>query len=79
MTKSLHKSEHYKLSCIKEDKKLNLALSALDAAHAQGQALDIARSLEAERFSLELRQDKKYKIIKPVRKTGLQQIQSQRL
>ncbi len=54
MTKSRRESEaeHYKLIIWKGDKKLELSLSALDAAHAQGQALDIARSLEADRFRL---------------------------
>jgi len=65
MTKLLHESaENYKLSLIKEDKKLNLALSALDAAHAQGQALDIARSLEAEKFSLSYGETQETKLSK---------------
>ena len=64
MTKSLHGStpERYKLFISRSDKKLELAISALDAAHAQGQALDIARSLEAERFSLSYGETKNTKL-----------------
>ena len=45
-------TEDYKLKIFRGQKKLQVAVSALDAAHAQGQAMDIARSLDAERFSL---------------------------
>jgi len=45
-------TEDYKLRIFRRRKKLDIAITALDAAHAQGQAMDIARSLDAERFSL---------------------------
>ena len=45
-------TEDYKLRIFRRLKKLDIAITALDAAHAQGQAMDISRSLDAERFSL---------------------------
>ncbi|OUW91412.1 MAG: hypothetical protein CBD94_01475 [Gammaproteobacteria bacterium TMED234] len=44
--------EYYKLKLVKNNKEIELGVSALDAAHAQGQALDISRSLSAEKFEL---------------------------
>jgi hypothetical protein len=45
-------TERYKLTVIKRDCRTKLGIRALDAAHAQAQGLDIARSLGAERFEL---------------------------
>jgi hypothetical protein len=44
--------ENYQVLVSKDDNKIKLAITAHDAAHAQAQALDITRSLEADRFEL---------------------------
>lgn len=58
-------SEDYKVLVTRGATQTELALNAQDAAHAQGQALDIARSLEAEKFELA------YGRIKETRLSGL--------
>ena len=45
-------SEQYSLLVSKAQTQVKISVKAFDAAHAQGQALDIARSLEADRFEL---------------------------
>ena len=45
-------SEQYSLLVSKAKTEVKISIKAFDAAHAQAQALDIARSLEAERFEL---------------------------
>jgi hypothetical protein len=45
-------SEHYSLLVSKGQTQVKISVKAFDAAHAQAQALDIARSLEADRFEL---------------------------
>jgi hypothetical protein len=45
-------SEEYSLLVSKAKTKVNISIKAFDAAHAQAQALDIARSLEADKFEL---------------------------
>jgi len=45
-------STNYCLSVHKKNKKLELAVSANDSNHAQAQAADIARALQADTFSL---------------------------
>lgn len=44
--------ESYNLVVFKANNKTKLSVCAHDAAHAQAQALDIARSLEADKFEL---------------------------
>ena len=45
-------SEQYSLLLSKATTEVKISVKAFDAAHAQAQALDIARSLEADRFEL---------------------------
>ena len=45
-------SEHYSLLVSKGQTQVKISVKAFDAAHAQAQALDIARSLEADRSEL---------------------------
>ena len=45
-------SEEYSLLLSKAQTEVKISIKAFDAAHAQAQALDIARSLEADRFEL---------------------------
>lgn len=45
-------TEKYQVSFTRLNKKIKLAVTAQDAAHAQAQALDITRSLEADKFEL---------------------------
>ena len=45
-------TENYQVSFTRSDKTIKLAVTAQDAAHAQAQALDITRSLEADKFEL---------------------------
>ena len=45
-------SEEYSLLVTKAQTEVKISIKAFDAAHAQAQALDIARSLEADRFEL---------------------------
>ena len=45
-------SEEYSLLLSKAQTEIKISIKAFDAAHAQAQALDIARSLEADRFEL---------------------------
>ena len=45
-------SENYSLLVSKGQTQVKISVKAFDAAHAQAQALDIARSLEADRFEL---------------------------
>ena len=45
-------SEHYSLLISKAQTQVKISVKAFDAAHAQAQALDITRSLDADRFEL---------------------------
>tara|TARA_R100001510_G_C7646390_1_gene203692 strand:+ start:79 stop:633 length:555 start_codon:yes stop_codon:yes gene_type:complete len=45
-------SEKYRLVVTKKNTEVNISIKAFDAAHAQAQALDIARSLEVDKFEL---------------------------
>jgi|LakMenEpi03Aug12_release.lakeMendotaPanAssembly.Ray.scaffolds.fasta_scaffold513841_1 hypothetical protein len=44
--------DNYILSLVKEDKKLELQITAKDSGHAQAQAGDISKALGAERYNL---------------------------
>ena len=52
----------YSLYIEKESKSIRIAVTANDAAHAQGQALDIARSLKADRSELDYGKAKNNKL-----------------
>ena len=45
-------TENYQVSFTRSNKTIKLAVTAQDVAHAQAQALDITRSLEADKFEL---------------------------
>jgi len=55
-------SEKYRLVVTKKNTEVNISIKAFDAAHAQAQALDIARSLEAEKFELGYGETKQNKL-----------------
>ena len=55
-------SEEYSLLISRGKTEAKIAVKAFDAAHAQAQALDIARSLEAEKFELGYGETKQNKL-----------------